>query len=374
MSIELSLYLVVRNESSRLARAIESARDYVDEIVVLDTGSTDDTRDVARTYTDRVFQFEWVDDFSAAHNRARSHCRGKWLFWLDGDEWIVEGSAQGLRSAIQREDIDIVTVLRRDLTRIGDFSYTEMPLHRLFRRSMPEFIGCNHPHFVAPIDVRRIAKSPISIWHEGYANGTSQEKLRRGIRLNLKELALRPNQPYYEVELYISALKAQPDLAKQWQPVAHRRMEEFMAAPDPDNLIALRLLEAMVAESPSGERRRSLMRYARSTYPRSAAVLWAAAGTAYQAGCFEEALDYLNELEDIRAKNDYLRGLSFHSEVLSPRITLNRGVVLVRLTRLDEAEIAFTSLLDEPEYAEAARKNLAVIENIKISTDPGNSA
>src|SRR5437667_7943437 len=86
MSNSLSLTMIVRNEEATLAACLSSAADLVDEIVVVDTGSTDGTKEVAARFGARVFDFPWRDDFAAARNESLSHARGNWILWLDGDE------------------------------------------------------------------------------------------------------------------------------------------------------------------------------------------------------------------------------------------------------------------------------------------------
>ena len=66
--ITISLCMIVKNESEVLARCLDSVRGAVDEIIIVDTGSDDNTREIARRYTDHVYDFEWIDDFSAARN------------------------------------------------------------------------------------------------------------------------------------------------------------------------------------------------------------------------------------------------------------------------------------------------------------------
>lgn len=70
--ITISLCMIVKNEERILARCLDSVKDLVDEIVIVDTGSVDATRRIAQTYTDRVYDFTWIDDFSAARNFAFS--------------------------------------------------------------------------------------------------------------------------------------------------------------------------------------------------------------------------------------------------------------------------------------------------------------
>jgi glycosyltransferase involved in cell wall biosynthesis len=81
-----SLCMIVRDEEQDLAECLESVADLIDEIVVVDTGSTDRTCDVARHFGARVFNFPWVDSFAAARNESLRHATGDWTFWLDADD------------------------------------------------------------------------------------------------------------------------------------------------------------------------------------------------------------------------------------------------------------------------------------------------
>jgi len=94
MKPTLSAVLIVKNESAVLARTLSSLRLFCDEIIVVDTGSTDTTRDVAREFTDLVFDFVWTDDFAAARNFADSKASGKYLCRWDADWWISPVDAQ----------------------------------------------------------------------------------------------------------------------------------------------------------------------------------------------------------------------------------------------------------------------------------------
>lgn len=71
--MKLSLCLIVKNEEKYLERCLKSLRNYVDEIIITDTGSADTTVEIAKKYTDKVYHFEWIDDFSAARNFCQSH-------------------------------------------------------------------------------------------------------------------------------------------------------------------------------------------------------------------------------------------------------------------------------------------------------------
>ena len=83
---ELSLCMIVKNEESRLAQCLESVQGAVDEIVILDTGSTDGTKEIARRFTDRVIDYAWEDDFAAARNASFSYATKPYILWLDADD------------------------------------------------------------------------------------------------------------------------------------------------------------------------------------------------------------------------------------------------------------------------------------------------
>ena len=84
--ITISLCMIVKNEERILRRCLDSLADLVDEIVIVDTGSTDNTKSIAAEYTEKVYAFEWVDDFSAARNFAFSKATKEYIYSADADE------------------------------------------------------------------------------------------------------------------------------------------------------------------------------------------------------------------------------------------------------------------------------------------------
>jgi glycosyltransferase involved in cell wall biosynthesis len=84
----LSLAMIVRNEGQTIERVLDCAKAFADEMVVVDTGSTDDTIAKAKAKGAKVHYFSWIDDFAAARNYSFSKCAGDWIIWLDGDDVI----------------------------------------------------------------------------------------------------------------------------------------------------------------------------------------------------------------------------------------------------------------------------------------------
>lgn len=87
--MKLSLCMIVKNEEAVLARCLESVRKAVDEIIIVDTGSTDRTKAIAKSFTDKIYNFKWIDDFSVARNFSFSKASGDYIMWLDADDIIT---------------------------------------------------------------------------------------------------------------------------------------------------------------------------------------------------------------------------------------------------------------------------------------------
>lgn len=114
----LSLTLIVKNEEIHIPNVLANARLFADEIVIVDTGSTDRTKEAARRFTDRVLDFEWCDDAAKARNFGIEHCRMDYVMWLDADDVIEKPDARRLREIVDGEkDWDVLILpyhYRRD--------------------------------------------------------------------------------------------------------------------------------------------------------------------------------------------------------------------------------------------------------------------
>lgn len=133
----ISLCIIVKNEEAVLARCLQSFRGVVEEIVVVDTGSTDRTVDIARAFTPHVYFFEWVDDFSAARNFALSKGTMEYLMWVDADDVLLDGDKHSFLASKQALAPDVDVVMMRyhtafDAAGNPTFSYYR---ERLVRRA-----------------------------------------------------------------------------------------------------------------------------------------------------------------------------------------------------------------------------------------------
>src|SRR5580658_9834415 len=97
----LSLAMIVKNEARCLARCLRSIEAMVDEIIIADTGSTDETIEIAKSFNATISHFTWVNDFSAARNFALDQAGGDWILVLDADEFASEALGREIREFIQ---------------------------------------------------------------------------------------------------------------------------------------------------------------------------------------------------------------------------------------------------------------------------------
>ncbi len=90
----VSLCMIVKNEEDVIGRCLDSVKDVVDEIIVVDTGSTDKTREILSKYTDKIYDFEWIKDFGAARNFSFSKATQEYVMWLDADDYVTKTSKE----------------------------------------------------------------------------------------------------------------------------------------------------------------------------------------------------------------------------------------------------------------------------------------
>lgn len=193
----LSLCMIVRDETKNLARSLAPLRPYVDEAVVVDTGSQDDTPAMAARYGARVFSFPWQDDFSAARNFSLARARGDWIFWLDADNRLEDSDARQLKALVQRPADAILWC-----TEVVEPDRGRLLQKRIFpRRADIRFRYRVHEQLVHPPEMENVL-TPIEIFHWGYQDReTFRAKGQRNYAYLAKELQERPDDYYVHYQL-----------------------------------------------------------------------------------------------------------------------------------------------------------------------------
>lgn len=204
----ISACLIVRNESLVLERCLSSLSGAVDEIVVVDTGSTDATPAIAAGFGARVCHYEWRSDFAAARNFGIDAASSDWILIIDADEYLEAGAQPLVRAVVERTDADGITVTQRNLLASDDLIQSaDSQTLRLFRRQDDvRYAGIIHEE-VGPAIARRggrIVGSSIVIVHDGYSRKTTQgsgSRAERNLPLVLQAAAEAPLDPYLQYQL-----------------------------------------------------------------------------------------------------------------------------------------------------------------------------
>lgn len=188
-ALKISACYIVKNEAKNLAQSIKSLKNQVNEIVVVDTGSTDNTIAVARKLGARVYSFPWQDDFSKARNFALSKAKGEWLVLLDADEYFTAKTAGNIRQVIrqaQQADALLIQMVNYDVDKaeIQDYFYqlrivrNQQGLH--YEGKIHEELKLSDGKFMKFF---RIPPEMLEIYHTGYASSVSRQKLERNLKL-----------------------------------------------------------------------------------------------------------------------------------------------------------------------------------------------
>jgi len=135
--VKISLCLIVRDEEDSIGNCLESVRNIVDEIVIVDTGSKDKTKEIARNYTEKVYDFEWIDDFSKARNYSFSKATMDYILWLDADDVLLAEDARKLKKLKETMETNIDIVMLEYNVGYDENGKTSMSFfrERIFRRT-----------------------------------------------------------------------------------------------------------------------------------------------------------------------------------------------------------------------------------------------
>ncbi|WP_298234201.1 glycosyltransferase family 2 protein [uncultured Azohydromonas sp.] len=193
---DLALVVITRDEARCIERCLRSAAPHVRRMVVLDTGSTDDTVAIARGCGAQVHQTQWTGNFSAARNAALQQADADWNLILDADEWIARG-AQCLRLGNSETPFLGMVQVRSDFDIGGQREQGNTWLPRLLPRGV-RYEGRIHEAPVAAVPRRRL---PLVLGHDGYLASQLARKAGRNRELLQQEIQLHPDDPYLLYQL-----------------------------------------------------------------------------------------------------------------------------------------------------------------------------
>lgn len=192
---EITLSMIVKNEEKDLPSCLESVEGIVGEIVIVDTGSTDSTIEIARKYGAKVYHTEWHEDFARARNVALRHSTGNWVLYLDADERLDNFTRNILRNSVEYAEesyggLECIIFSKHLNDRNIPEMYTGV-YPRLFRNlgyPVCKFFGRVHEQIAPSLTEKgyKLASSEIRIIHTGY--DISRDEMDKKVRRNLQRL------------------------------------------------------------------------------------------------------------------------------------------------------------------------------------------
>jgi len=257
----LALVMIARDEAAGIGRALTSARAHVERMIVLDTGSTDGTPEIAAGLGAEVARFAWCDDFAAARNAALELSDAAWNLVLDADEWIESGAEAALSpQALPAAGGDVLGAVRIDSATgdHGEVGQTWNP--RVLPRGV-RYEGAIHEQ---PVGARGARRLPLVLGHSGYTAESLAKKGDRNEVLLMQALQATPEDPYLWFQLakehqarerpaqaavcFAEALRLAPPDAPYRHPLVVRAITALKSAGRLDE--ALHLADAEVAAWP----------------------------------------------------------------------------------------------------------------------------
>ncbi len=206
--LTLSLCMIVRDEEQMLPRCLSAVASAVDEIVIVDTGSTDATVEIARSFGAKVIEFPWTGSFSEARNVSFEAATGDWVMYLDADEVLVAEDVEQLRALTGRTWREAFYLVETSYTgELGDGGamvnnalrvFRNRPEYR-FRDRLHEQIAHTLPTYIPG----RVEQTPVRVTHYGYLGSVrdAKEKSQRNIELLRKQSAESPKTPFLHFNL-----------------------------------------------------------------------------------------------------------------------------------------------------------------------------
>lgn len=210
--ISISLCMILKNEEDVIGRCLDCVKDIVDEIIIVDTGSTDKTKEIVKKYTDKIYDFKWIDDFAAARNYSFSKATKDYIFWIDADEVLFKEDQIKLLDIKKNlsSNIDTVTMIdHRGLDENGAPLLRYKRNRLVKRKNNFKWVGFIHEYLGVSGNVY---ESEIAITHQklhdvGDRNlRIYRKKLDEGHKLSTRDIYYYGKELYYN-KFYDDAIK-----------------------------------------------------------------------------------------------------------------------------------------------------------------------
>lgn len=359
--VVLSLCMIVRDAERTLPACLTSIKPWVDEMVIVDTGSHDKTVDIAKSFGARVFEFAWPDSFAVARNESLRHARGEWLFWMDADDTISKSNGQQLRDLAYSTHADQIlgVVMQVHCPGPRDTNDESMTVvdHVKLIRNRPELRFEYRIHEQILPAIRRaggdVSWTQIHVVHSG-ADLTPegrQRKWARDLRLLELELQDHPGHPFALFNLGMTLA----DMGKHAAAIDALAQSFAASAPGDSHVPKLcALWIASLCALGDFEQAEERCATARQLFPQDPELLFRQASLHQRAGRHVEAESLYLDLVSSNGKQ--FQFSSIDRGILGYKAHHNLALIYTNLQQLRDAERHWWSALDsEPKFLAAWR-------------------
>jgi tetratricopeptide (TPR) repeat protein len=336
----LSAAMIVRDEERLLGACLSSLAAVVDEVVVVDTGSSDDSVAVAESLGARTHRQPWTGDFSRARNAALELARGQWILYIDADERLRPVSRASLEG--------LLTGAVELAFRLLLYPFERSTPYREYRlwRNDPRirFRGAIHEKVVPAIEAivaaegATVSDCELALDHVGYA-GDQTEKHRRNLPLLRAQLEIEPDNVFNW--RHLGAVLAGLGEVEAAERALWRAVELTRADSSPDQHGSLAYADLVRLRHERGEEVGGLVDEALERYPENWLLVWTKARLEIEAGRFESALPWLDSLVRVDLAGLPDRGVAYDERLFGAFAHASRGLCLLRLERYIEAADAY---------------------------------
>ena len=203
--MDITLCMIVKNEENNLKKCLESIKKYVSEIIIIDTGSVDKTKEIAREYSNKIYDFKWCNNFAKARNFSLEKASNDWVLVLDADEVITEFNISINMESFKNNEKLVGRIKRINIIEDekGNKKYIER-VNRLFNKKYYNYQGIIHEQVVAKSGLEyKTINIDIIADHIGYMQEIikNTEKLKRNLELLQESIKINDNDPYLYYQL-----------------------------------------------------------------------------------------------------------------------------------------------------------------------------
>jgi tetratricopeptide (TPR) repeat protein len=366
----LSAAMIVRDEAQFIGDCLTSIAGVVDEIVVADTGSSDQTPEIARRFGARVVNHPWREDFAEARNVSLELARGEWILYIDADERLVDTDRATVEALLGNANEVAFRVLLRPM--LNATPYRE---YRLWRNDPRiRFEGIIHErvvpaiHRVALADGRAIGDCDLLLEHEGY-DGSQDHKHVRNLPLLRAELPHDPENlfKHHHRARVLKGLGQEDEAATVLTDAA-----ELARRRPGDPLGVLVFVDLVRGCRDRGEDVTELVAEARGRYPSNKLLWWVQAAAHASNGRYFESLELLDQLLAVDVSGLPDEGPAYDERIFGEYAHEARGLCLFRLGRYAEAAEAYgrASAIDPSNLAYRAKRHVA-LGRVERASEPG---